>query len=102
MLVQTSSATFSPHSGSGPETGIVQVTFPSTVRQATVALTGFLVEFSGGNDHHYGKLQVQVQIPPGGIIANTVKVVVTFGLRDSSTTWFHHYDGTISFVVIAE
>jgi len=37
----------------------------AAVSQATAILTGFLVEFSGGNDHHLGQLDIQVNISGG-------------------------------------
>jgi len=78
------------------------VTFGSSVTQATAILTGFLVEYSGGNDHHLGQLDVQVNIPQSGINGATVTVDVTYGLRDWSGNWDDQYDGTINFVVVGE
>jgi len=78
------------------------VTFASPVSQATAILTGYLVEFSGGNDHHFGQLDVEVAVPASGINGGVVTVNVTFGLRDWSGNWDDQYDGTINFAVIAE
>jgi hypothetical protein len=66
MQVQLGSVDFGPVSGSGPQVSSTNVTFSSPVTQATAILTGFLVEFSGGNDHHLGQLDVQVAVPAGG------------------------------------
>jgi hypothetical protein len=57
---------------------------PNVIRQAAAILTGFVVEFSGGNDHHLGQLNVEVTVPPGGISGPAVQVQVTCGLRDWS------------------
>jgi hypothetical protein len=81
---------------------MMTVTFPTPVRNAVAVLTGFVPEFSGNNDHHIGLLQVQVKIPHDGVKGNAVTVDITFALRDSSNNWFHHYDGTISFAVVAD
>jgi hypothetical protein len=89
-------------SGSGPQISTTSVTFPSAVTQATAILTGFIAEFSGGNDHHLGQLDVQVAVPAGGVNGATVAVNVTFGLRDWSGNWDDQYDGQILFSVIAE
>jgi hypothetical protein len=60
------------------------------------------VEFSGGDDHHLGQLDVQVSVPPGGINGATVNVQVVYGLRDWSGNWDDRYDGQVYFSVVAE
>jgi hypothetical protein len=102
MQVLNASVPFGPVSGSGPQVSTTSVTFPSAVTQATARLTGFIAEFSGGNDHHLGQLDVQVAVPAGGVNGATVTVNVTFGLRDWSGNWDDQYDGQIIFSVIAE
>jgi len=102
MLIQSGSQPFGPVSGSGPQVNTTTVTFPSSVTQATAILTGFIGEFSGGNDHHLGQLDVQVAVPAGGVSGATVIVNVTFGLRDWSGNWDDLYDGQVFFTVIAE
>jgi hypothetical protein len=102
MLIQNGSAAFGPLSGSGPRVDTKSVTFPSAVSQATAILTGFIAEFSGGDDHHLGQLDVQVIVPAGGINGTSVTVNVTYGLRDWSGNWDDQYDGQVFFSVIAE
>jgi hypothetical protein len=102
MQTQSGSSTFGPFSGSGPRVTTTTVTFPSAVTQATAILTGFVAEFSGGNDHHLGQLDIQVAVPSGGINGTNVSVNATFGLRDWSGDWDDQYDGEIFFSVIAE
>ena|SRR5215213_781776 len=102
MLIQNGSTPFGPLSGSGPRVTTTSVTFPSAVSQATAILTGFIAEFSNGDDHHLGQLDVQVIIPPGGVNGTNVTVNVTFGLRDWTGTWDDQYDGQVFFAVIAE
>jgi hypothetical protein len=89
-------------SGNGPQVTSTSLTFPSAVTQATAILTGFISEFSGGNDHHLGQLDVEVTVPQGGVTGATVSVQVTYGLRDWSGNWDDQYDGEIFFSVIAE
>src|SRR5262245_50529910 len=101
MQIQTSSVSFGPVSGSGPQVSTTTVSFPSAVSQAAAILTGFLVEYSG-DDHHLGQLDVQVAVPAGGINGATVTVNITYGLRDWSDDWDDSYDGMINFAVIAE
>lgn len=102
MLVQNGSTTFGQLSGSGPRVQTTSVTFPSPVTQAMAILTGFIAEFSNGDDHHLGQLDVQVIVPSGGVNATNVTVNVTYGLRDWSGNWDDRYDGQVFFAVIAE
>lgn len=102
MVIQNSSASFGPFSGSGPRVSTTTVTMAAPVTQATAILTGFISQFSGGNDHHLGMLDVQVSVPPGGISGANVQVNVTFGLRDWSGNWDDQYDGRVFFTVIGE
>ena len=102
MQIQPSSVSFGPLSGSGPQVITATVTMVSPVTQATAILTGFIVEYSGGDDHHLGQIDVQVKVPVGGIIGNVVTVEVVYGLRDWSDGWDDRYDGQIFFSVIGE
>jgi hypothetical protein len=102
MQIVNSSQTFPVVSGSGPQVSTATVTLPSSVTQATAILTGFLVEYSGNNDHHLGQLDVQVAIPAGGVNGTAVTVNITYGLRDWSGNWDDQYDGTVFFSVIGE
>lgn len=102
MVIQNSSVSFGPFSGSGPRVSNTNVSMPSAVTQATAILTGFISEFSGGNDHHLGMLDVQVSVPAGGVSGTAVVVNVTFGLRDWSGNWDDQYDGRVFFTVIGE
>jgi hypothetical protein len=102
MQIQTGSVSLSPISGSGPQTLPTTVTMGAPVTQATAILTGFLVEFSGGNDHHLGQLDIQVNVPSGGISGSTVAVQVILGLRDWSGNWDDQYDGQVFFTVVGE
>ena len=102
MQTQISSVSFGAVSGSGPQVTSTTLTFGSAVTQAAAVLTGFTVEFSGGDDHHLGQLDIQVVVPAGGINGTVVAVQVTFGLRDWSGNWDDRYDGQIFFAVVAE
>lgn len=69
--------------------------------QATAILSGFVVEFSHGDDHHLGQLDVQVQVA-GAPSGTNVPVRITYGLRDWSGNWDDQYDGTVFFAVVGE
>ena len=100
MQIRNSSITFSPHNGSGPVQQTEDIVFTNPITKVATILTGMNVEFSHGNDHHLGNLQVSVN----GLILNstTVRVTATFGLRDWSGDWDDDYDGQILFSVIGE
>jgi hypothetical protein len=100
MQVINQNFPFGPFSGSGPQTQSQTVTFSSPVTQATAILTGFIAEYSGGNDHHLGQLNVQVSV--GAVAGASVVVNAQFGLRDWSGNWDDQYDGQIFVSVIGE
>jgi hypothetical protein len=100
MDIRTTSLDFSlPLSGSGPRTASQTVVFPRPVTMATAGLTGYLAEYSGGNDHHVGQFEIKLDTV---INDNTVTVNGTFGLRDWSGNWDDQYDGTVQCVVVAD
>lgn len=102
MQIQSSSVSFSAVSGFGPQVTSKTVNFGSPVAQAAAILTGFIAEFSNGNDHNLGQLDVQVRVPGGGVSGSSVTVQITYGLRDWSGNWDDRYDGQVFFAVIAE
>jgi hypothetical protein len=102
MQIQAAQATFGPTSGSGPQVATQTVNMPAAVKQATAILTGFIAEYSDGNDHHLGQLDIQAIVPPNGINGAAVTVNITYGLRDWSGDWDDRYDGTVFFSVIGE
>ena len=100
MEIQSGSIDFSqPLSGAGPRSGQKTLVFPRPVERAVAGMSGYLAEFSGGNDHHIGKLQVRLET---SILDNTVTVTGTYGLRDWSGNWDDQYDGSLNFVVLAD
>jgi hypothetical protein len=99
MNVLTGSITFPHLRGSGPLTGQSTVVFPRTVLHAVAGLTSYSVGFSNEDDHHLGRLAIQLGC---SINNNVVIVTVTYGLRDWSGNWDDEYQGVIEFAVIAE
>ena len=100
MFVIPQEITFPTVSGRGPQSQSVIVHTPGPVSQAAAILTGFDVEHAHGDDHHLGRLEVELDV--GGINGSDVAVTARYGLRDWSDNWDDEYDGTISFAVIAE
>ncbi len=99
MELRTSSINFPKLRGNGPVTQTTDIHFPREVQKAIAGIIGYSSGFSGGNDHHLGKLQVQLDTEIDG---DLVKVTGTFGLRDWSGDWDDDYEGNIQFVVVAE
>ena len=60
MQIANDTITFSPHYGAGPRTATQDVTVPNRITTAVAMLTGMSVEYSHGDDHHLGNLQVGV------------------------------------------
>jgi hypothetical protein len=102
MQIATGTINFPQTTNSGPQTASATVNMGANVTKATAILTGFRVEYSNGNDHHLGLLDVEVAIPPGGISGSNVNVNLTYGLRDWSGNWDDTYDGTLFFTVVGE
>ncbi len=100
MEIRKDTISFGPFSGSGPRNSNKDVTFPGPVTKASAVLTGFVVEFSGGEDHEFGKLDVFLDTALLG--GSVVRVTARFGLRDWSDNWDDSYDGRVDFAVIAE
>jgi hypothetical protein len=101
LQIKNDSQAFGPTSGTGPNSIAKTVAMPAAVTQATAILTGFIAEFSHGDDHHLGQLDVQVQVTGAPSGAN-VPVRITYGLRDWSGNWDDQYDGTVFFAVVGE
>jgi len=100
MDIRSGSLDFSqPLRGSGPRAASSTVVFPRSVKSAIAGLSGYAAEYSGGNDHHLGLLEIKLDT---SINDNTVTVDGRFGLRDWSGNWDDEYDGNIDFVVIAD
>src|SRR6476620_115467 len=66
------------------QTGFDTVDAGFTVQGATAVLQGIDVEFANRNDHHLGRLQVELFTDIGGGGGNLINVTAFFGLRDWS------------------
>jgi hypothetical protein len=100
MFTVLQTTTFPTVTGSGPQSQTVTVQMPGPVSHAVAILTGFDIEYANGNDHHLGRLDVELNV--GAINGNAVSVTAVYGLRDWSNNWDDAYDGTISFAVVGE
>lgn len=100
MFVVNQQITFPTVSGNGPQSQSITVNMPGPVSQAAALLTGFDVEYAHGDDHHLGRLEVDLMVD--AINGADVAVTARYGLRDWSGNWDDGYDGTISFAMIGD
>jgi hypothetical protein len=100
IQIRTGSLTFGKFQGSGPRVDFRDLTFSSPVSTAAAFLTGISASYSPGDgDHHLGNLDVRLGTSLNG---STVRVTVTFGLRDWSGNWDDEYEGQVFFTVVGE
>ena len=88
-----------PLSGSEPRSATTTVVFPRAVSSATAGLAAYVAEYSNGDDHHVGRLDIRLDTT---VLDNTATVTCFFGARDWSGDWDDQYDGRIDIVVAAE
>ncbi|MDR3508064.1 MAG: hypothetical protein P4L64_09225 [Caulobacteraceae bacterium] len=100
MELKTGSADFgNPISGYGPRTQVVPIIFPTALQSAAVGITGYTVGYGDGDDHHVGRVDVEISAV---INDNVVLVTAALGLRDWSGDWDDTYYGSIDFAVLAD
>jgi hypothetical protein len=73
--------------------------FPSNVRSAEAVLNGFNVGYTNG-DHHLLRTEIDTRVT--SITLGTVRVLVTFSLRDSSGNFDDPFNGFVDVMVIAD
>lgn len=76
------------------------VVFDQPVTQAAVFLTGFRSNFVDG-DHHFGRLHISLKASEVQQDGRTVRVEVSYGLRDKSD-YDDAYSGRIEFCVVGD
>ncbi|HAK42877.1 MAG TPA: hypothetical protein DCM59_09480 [Clostridium sp.] len=100
LIIQDGNFTFSKHHTYGP----IQQTkdhgpFNANVKRAYAVLSGTEFGFSPPDDHHLGRVTVNVTAHP---IGNIVHVVSNFGVRDWSGDWDDSYEGNVQYTVFIE
>jgi hypothetical protein len=101
LQVRDGSVSFGALEDVGPRTTTRDVTFAAPITQFAAVLTGFAVRYSRGADHNLGQLDVNLRatLLPGS--STTVRVTVTYGLRDEGD-YDDEYEGVIRFAVVGE
>jgi hypothetical protein len=89
---------FPSHVGSGPVVQNFVVRDVANVAHAVAFITGFDISYANNDDHHLGRLVINVVVV--AINGPLVTVQGTFGLRDWSGNWDDPYQGTVNFAVI--
>ena len=102
MEIRQQSFNFPKLSGSGPQTAEARISFPRSILRATAGMAGYSATFENREDHHLGRLTVELG---SRINPDDDKVLIvngSFGLRDWSGEWDDDYSGNIEFVVLAD
>ena len=102
MEHRESSLNFPKTEDSGPQTAMQTLVFPRRVLRAGVGMSGYSATFENREDHHLGRLTVEVNARINSSDETRVDVSGTFGLRDWSGNFDDAYSGNIQFVVVAE
>ena len=102
MDIRNTSLLFPETSDEGPLTAEAGVKFSRDVRRVTAALTGYTAIYENEDDHHFGRLEVEVSARIDTDDPTTVVVSGMFGLRDWSNEFDDPYSGLIEVAVLAD
>jgi hypothetical protein len=101
MEIRQSSLNFPTIVDEGPQEATVQLSFPRAVEAAVAGLIGYSATFEG-DDHHLGRLIVELRAEINAGDPTKVDVTGTLGLRDWSNEWDDRYGGLIDFALFAQ
>lgn len=101
MDIRTSAFDFPRTGEAGPIGAQASFTFPRRVLRATVGMAGYAAAFEG-DDHHLGRLTVELRSSIDAADDTRVTVDGSFALRDWSGEFDDDYSGRIDYVVLAE
>jgi hypothetical protein len=102
MEVRESSLSFPEVEGEGPQSASVQLSFPRSVTTVAAGISGYTAVFEDREDHHVGRLEIEVSAAVNGDDDTLVDVTGKFGLRDWSNEWDDPYSGVVDVSVLAE
>ncbi len=100
MDLRVSSFDF-PTTTGAPQSATQVVAFPRAVREVAVGILGYATSFVG-EDHHFGRLQVELAADIDPADATKVEVTGDFQLRDYSGTLDDSFTGNVQWAVIAD
>lgn len=104
MEIRERTFNFAKTVDSEPEPVEAVVTFPRRVLEAAAGISGYSATFEDkdGDDHHLGRLIVELESRVNSDDTTQVIVKGKFGLRDWSGEWDDVYSGNIQYAVLAE
>jgi hypothetical protein len=102
MDIRQSSFNFPKIEDEGPQTAAAEIVFPRQVLSVAVGIVGYSATFENREDHHLGRITVELGASINTADANRVDVSGVFGLRDWSGEWDDPYSGVVDFAVFAE
>jgi hypothetical protein len=102
MELRTNALLFPSTRNTGPVTASTTIPFARPVERAVAAITGYSATFENGEDHHLGRLDLELTTTVDPADPRNVIVDGSFGLRDWSNTWDDAYSGTVQITVLAE
>jgi hypothetical protein len=102
MEIRESSLSFPEVEGEGPQTASLQLSFPRTVTTVAASISGYTALFEDREDHHVGRLEIEVNAAVNDDDDTLVDVTGRFGLRDWSNEWDDPYSGVVDISVLAE
>lgn len=102
MEIRETSLYFPPKVGEGPQPASTQLTFPRSVTAVVAGVKGYSALFDDEEDHHVGRLMVELSVAVDPSDDTRVIVRGGLGLRDWSNGWDDPYSGIIDVSVLAE
>ncbi len=102
MDIRQSSFNFPKIEDEGPQTAATEIAFPRQVLSVAVGIVGYSATFENRDDHHLGRLTVEVGASIHADDPTQVNISGVLGLRDWSGDWDDPYSGVIDYAVFAE
>ena len=102
MDIRFSSFNFPSTEDEGPQTASAQVPFPRAMQRVAVGITGYSATFQNQEDHHLGRLILELDASVNGGDPTKVDVTGRFGLRDWSNEWDDPYSGIVEYALFAD
>lgn len=102
MEIRETSLSFPEAEGEGPIQASTTLTFPRSVQRVAAGITGYTARFEDNDDHHLGRLELEVSAVIDADDDKVVNVSGEFGLRDWSNEFDDPYSGVVDIAVLAE
>lgn len=100
--IRFSSFNFPSTEDEGPQSASAQLIFPRAVQRVAIGITGYSATFQNHEDHHLGRLILELDAAINSTDPTKVDVTGKFGLRDWSNEWDDPYSGIVEYAVFAD